>query len=204
MVGARATGGCAGGRLEATGGALAGPSGPRSASNCVGKAMMVSTSPKSCRLNTSSSGGQSREPVSREQKAPRSPTPSLSAGACPGRSNMGPAVCAALFSGTSPLKTSERSSATAKWLSSKPLAPPASKAAAILRNVGSLCSSASMCCWMMFASFRSSVFTPHMRRFFAAPPFSPSFPSSSSAMSAELRPPRTLYVSVCTQSTRQA
>ena len=46
-------------------------------------------------------------------------------------------------------------SASGKWLSRRPLAPPASKAAAMRRNIGSLCSSASMFCWTKFASFFS-------------------------------------------------
>mmetsp|Transcript_53944 Transcript_53944/g.157433 ORF Transcript_53944/g.157433 Transcript_53944/m.157433 type:complete len:200 (-) Transcript_53944:349-948(-) len=178
------------------------PCGPRSASSCAGKGTVLSTSPQSCRLKASSAGGQSRASARRAQAAAGSPRPSLLAGTSSSCSNIGFAVCAALFRGTSPLNTSERSSAIGRWLSSRPLAPPASKAAAILRNIGSLCSSASIDCWMMFASFLSSVFTPQMRRLLVAP-FSPSLPSSSS-MSAELSPPSTRYVSVCTQSTRQA
>mmetsp|Transcript_58763 Transcript_58763/g.164900 ORF Transcript_58763/g.164900 Transcript_58763/m.164900 type:complete len:253 (+) Transcript_58763:1204-1962(+) len=107
-------------------------------------------------------------------------------------SNIVAASLCARFKGMSPLKTRLRSSAIGKWLSSKPFAPPASNAAAIRRKDGSLCSSDSRVCWMMLASFFSSVFTPQMRRFFEAGPL-PSSPSlSSPSISAELSPPSTL------------
>eukprot|EP00438_Fugacium_kawagutii_P014925 Skav215665 [mRNA] locus=scaffold310:17290:17547:- [translate_table: standard] len=83
------------------------------------------------------------------------------------------------------------SSASGKWLNNRPLAPPASKAAAIRRNMGSLCSSASMFCCTKFASFFSSVFTPQILRFFTGFPSSPGGPSSSFATSAEFKPPNT-------------
>lgn len=57
---------------------------------------------------------------------------------------------------TFPISHRIPTSASGKWLSKRPLAPPASKAAAMRRNMGSLCSSASILCCTKFASFFSS------------------------------------------------
>mmetsp|Transcript_74595 Transcript_74595/g.139285 ORF Transcript_74595/g.139285 Transcript_74595/m.139285 type:complete len:239 (-) Transcript_74595:322-1038(-) len=160
--------------------------------------------PQSCRRNTSRPG-QSCSPPSLLTAAAGSPSPRSSGSKATCLEKASLATLPARFMRMSPLKTRDRSSATCRWHRSKPLAPPASKAAAMRRNMGSLCSSASRLCWIMFASFFSKVLTPQMRRFLDGPALpSPPSASSSAASAVLLSPPRTLYVSVCTQSTRQA
>mmetsp|Transcript_41377 Transcript_41377/g.95208 ORF Transcript_41377/g.95208 Transcript_41377/m.95208 type:complete len:201 (+) Transcript_41377:1175-1777(+) len=101
--------------------------------------------PQSWRRNTSNPG-QRRSPEILLAMATGSPSPSSAGNKGTGLENASLAARAARCMRTSPLNTSERSSAICKWLSSKPLAPPASNAAAMRRNIGSLCSSASRLC----------------------------------------------------------
>mmetsp|Transcript_52102 Transcript_52102/g.135665 ORF Transcript_52102/g.135665 Transcript_52102/m.135665 type:complete len:349 (-) Transcript_52102:351-1397(-) len=160
---------------------------PRSASRASGR-RTAGSAPKSTCRNPSMSGQRLASAIF--ERAPSgSPRPSAPTGTGPRPENMSLAAAGALLIGTSPLNTSDRSSATGRWLRSRPFAPPASKAAAMRRNIGSLCSSASKCCWMMVASFLSSVFTPQMRRRFFPGPSAPSATSSSSMPA--LRPPST-------------
>mmetsp|Transcript_91195 Transcript_91195/g.263106 ORF Transcript_91195/g.263106 Transcript_91195/m.263106 type:complete len:257 (+) Transcript_91195:1633-2403(+) len=164
---------------------------PNKASKFSGKTTFMFEVPQYCFLKTSTPG-QTVDLRSFEAAVAGAPKPRELHSKVWWLANIGAASPCARVSGMSPLKTRLRSSAIGKWLSNKPLAPPASKAAAIRRKDGSLCSSDSSVCWMMLASFFSSVFTPQMRRFFDAGPL-PSSPSlSSPSKSAEFKPPRTL------------
>mmetsp|Transcript_171239 Transcript_171239/g.549027 ORF Transcript_171239/g.549027 Transcript_171239/m.549027 type:complete len:220 (-) Transcript_171239:401-1060(-) len=164
---------------------------PKIASMRSGSAACCDCLPTSSCRNVSTPG-QIFASAMRAYAALGSPRPRPSVGKEFDSSNIDFDSPCAWMRGTSPLNTSDMSSAMGRWLSNRPFAPPASKAAAMRRKVGSLCSSASKVCWMMLASFFSKVFTPQIRLFFLAPPASAPSAPSSSCISAELRPPKTL------------
>mmetsp|Transcript_15990 Transcript_15990/g.37977 ORF Transcript_15990/g.37977 Transcript_15990/m.37977 type:complete len:240 (-) Transcript_15990:359-1078(-) len=161
---------------------------PSNSSNAFG--IVKELSPQSWRRKLSNSGHSLDCSILAAAEA-GSPRPTESAGKeRPSLQKRDSAAALAFATLTSPLKIRDMSSASGRWLRSSPLAPPASKAAAMRRNIGSLCSSASMLDCTRFASFFSRVLTPQIRLFLVGFPSSPGCPSSF-AMSAEFNPPST-------------